>query len=86
MKRTAPTTIKRFLESLSRSRWAFLLFILGVAAFLRLWQLGDVPSGLYRDEAYNGFDALGIWQGQHALFLRPTTAANRSTSTSPPSP
>lgn len=69
MKRTAPTTIKRFLESLSRSRWAFLLFILGVAAFLRLWQLGDVPSGLYRDEAYNGFDALGIWQGQHALFF-----------------
>jgi 4-amino-4-deoxy-L-arabinose transferase-like glycosyltransferase len=34
-----------------------------VAAGLRLWQLGDIPSGLYRDEAANGLDALDVIEG-----------------------
>jgi 4-amino-4-deoxy-L-arabinose transferase-like glycosyltransferase len=49
--------------------WAFLLVALGVAAILRLWQLGDWPPGFYRDEAWNGLDALGVLDGQHALFF-----------------
>ena len=40
-----------------------------VGAGLRFWQLGDVPAGIYRDEAYNGLDALGVLRGEHALFF-----------------
>ena len=49
--------------------WAFLLCALLVAAALRFWQLGDVPPGLYRDEAFNGLDALNVLNGRHALFF-----------------
>lgn len=40
-----------------------------VAAALRFWKLGDIPPGLYRDEAFNGLDALAILDGQHALYF-----------------
>ncbi len=49
--------------------WVFLLLALLIAAALRFWQLGAAPPGLYRDEAYNGLDALGVLQGRHALFF-----------------
>jgi 4-amino-4-deoxy-L-arabinose transferase-like glycosyltransferase len=49
-------------------RWALLLVLL-TAAVLRLWQLGDAPPGLYRDEAYNGLDALEVLAGNHSLFF-----------------
>jgi len=42
---------------------------LATAALFRFWQLGDAPPGLYRDEAFNGLDALGVLQGEHALFF-----------------
>ncbi len=42
---------------------------MGLAATLRFYGLGEWPPGLYRDEAYNGLDALGVWRGQHALFF-----------------
>jgi 4-amino-4-deoxy-L-arabinose transferase-like glycosyltransferase len=42
----------------------FLLLILALAAFLRLWQLDTLPPGLYHDEAYNGLDALSLVQGK----------------------
>ena len=35
-----------------------------LAAFLRLWQLSDLPPGFYHDEAYNGLDALSLVQGK----------------------
>ena len=38
-------------------RFALILVIL-VAAFLRLWQLQDIPSGIYPDEAQNATDAI----------------------------
>lgn len=41
-----------------------------LAAFLRFWQLGQMPPGLYRDEAFNGLDALNVLDGQHALFFK----------------
>jgi 4-amino-4-deoxy-L-arabinose transferase-like glycosyltransferase len=50
-------------------RWALLLMVLVTAALLRLWQLGDAPPGLYRDEAYNGLDALEVLAGNHSLFF-----------------
>ena len=34
------------------------------SAILRFWQIGDVPPGLYRDEAANGLDALDVVEGQ----------------------
>ncbi len=43
--------------------WALLLLVLATAVFLRFWQLGDWPPGLYRDEAYNGLDALRVLDG-----------------------
>ena len=36
----------------------FLLLILGLACFFRLWQIDSIPPGLYPDEAINGNDAL----------------------------
>ena len=35
-----------------------------MAGGLRFWQLGEVPPGLYRDEATNGLDALEVLTGQ----------------------
>ena len=46
-----------------------LLIVLVVAAVLRLWRLDVGPPGLYRDEASNGLDALGVLQGHHAVYF-----------------
>jgi 4-amino-4-deoxy-L-arabinose transferase-like glycosyltransferase len=46
-----------------------LLLALLVAAALRFWQLGQAPPGLYRDEAYNGLDALRVLEGQYAPYI-----------------
>jgi 4-amino-4-deoxy-L-arabinose transferase-like glycosyltransferase len=48
---------------MSRSR-VFLFLIVLLAAVLRLWQLDNLPPGLYHDEAYNGLDALSLVQGK----------------------
>lgn len=40
-----------------------------MAAILRLWALGSLPPGLYRDEAFNGLDALGILRGDFSLYF-----------------
>ncbi len=43
--------------------------ILALAAFFRLWRLGEMPPGFYHDEAYNGLDALALLEGaQFPLF------------------
>ncbi len=44
--------------------WAIILLALITAATLRFWQLGDIPPGLYRDEAFNGLDALDVINGE----------------------
>ncbi len=44
-----------------------------LAAALRLIALSDVPPGLYRDEAFNGLDALRVLDGEHPIYF----AANR---------
>ncbi len=53
----------------SRAGWVFLLLALVVGGALRFWALGDAPPGLYRDEAFNGLDALAVLDGDHALFF-----------------
>ena len=47
---------------IARNRWELLLVALltGVAAFLRLYRLADLPPGLHGDEAWTGLDALRI--------------------------
>jgi len=47
----------------------FLLVILAIAAFFRLWQLDSIPPGLYPDVAINGNDALdSLKTGQFKVF------------------
>jgi 4-amino-4-deoxy-L-arabinose transferase-like glycosyltransferase len=40
------------------------VLVIALAGILRFWQLGDVPPGLYRDEAANGLDALDVIEGR----------------------
>jgi 4-amino-4-deoxy-L-arabinose transferase-like glycosyltransferase len=56
-------------RSLSNTGRGLLLLAVLTAVLLRFYQLGEWPPGLYRDEAYNGLDALNVLQGQHALFF-----------------
>lgn len=56
-------------RSPSRFGWALLLLALATAVFLRLTNLGSWPPGLYRDEAFNGLDALRVLDGHPALFF-----------------
>ena len=43
--------------------------VIALAVGMRLYMLGVWPPGPYRDEAYNGLDALGVLRGEHALFF-----------------
>ena len=38
--------------------WFWLILILVIATFFRLWQIQTIPPGLYPDEAMNGNNAL----------------------------
>ncbi len=42
-----------------------MLLALVIATLLRGWQLGQVPAGLYRDEAFNGLDAAALLAGEN---------------------
>ena len=55
--------------NLTPLHWLILGGAVITAVFLRLYQLGDWPPGLYRDEAYNGLDALNVLNGHHTLFF-----------------
>ncbi|GEM_PF-107896 len=46
-----------------------LFFILALAAFLRFWQIANIPPGLYHDEAMNGNDAIeALRTGEFKVF------------------
>lgn len=51
------------------SEWSLLLLVVAVAAVLRFAALGDIPPGLYRDEAYNGLDAVQVLRGATPVFF-----------------
>jgi len=60
---------KRKMVISKRKAVIFLLVILVIATFFRLWQLDFIPPGLYPDEAMNGNDALDLLQeGKFKLF------------------
>ncbi|MDH7488000.1 MAG: glycosyltransferase family 39 protein [Anaerolineae bacterium] len=51
------------------SEWILLFLVVAVAAVLRFVALGDIPPGLYRDEAYNGLDAVQVLRGTTPVFF-----------------
>ncbi|MBI4320788.1 MAG: glycosyltransferase family 39 protein [Chloroflexi bacterium] len=42
---------------------------MGVAIFLRVYNIDSVPPGLYHDEAVNGLDVLDVLRGQFSIFF-----------------
>ncbi|MBK8835266.1 MAG: glycosyltransferase family 39 protein [Anaerolineae bacterium] len=50
-------------------RWLPLAIILLAGAGLRLDRIGELPPGLYRDEAWYGLDAVGVLNGHLALYF-----------------
>jgi 4-amino-4-deoxy-L-arabinose transferase-like glycosyltransferase len=46
-----------------------LLVVVACGAALRFYRLGELPPGLYQDEAYNGLDALEVIQGTRPLYF-----------------
>ncbi len=53
----------------SRWGWALLLLAVITTVLLRFWQLGEMPPGLYHDEAYNGLDAVSVLTDGPSLFF-----------------
>lgn len=51
------------------SPWLHIALIFCVAAFFRLWQIGEIPPGLFGDEAADGLDALDVLAGRGAVFF-----------------
>lgn len=51
-------------------RWVPLGAVIGLAAALRFYALGQLPPGLYHDEAYNGLDALWVLAGARPVFFK----------------
>ena len=49
--------------------WLEIALLTALAAVLRLVAIGRLPPGLYRDEAYNGLDALRVLGGELPLFF-----------------
>ena len=58
----AATGWRRLESWFIRHRWELLLvaFCTGIAAFLRIYRIADLPPGLHGDEAWTGLDALRI--------------------------
>lgn len=61
-----PAHPAKSLMSLSRQRQRVVIWLslLVITAGLRLWQLDQLPPGLFFDEAYNGVDARAVVEGQ----------------------
>ena len=50
-------------------KWALFCTALLVGAGLRFYALGDLPYGIYHDEAYYGLDALSVIEGARPIFF-----------------
>jgi hypothetical protein len=49
--------------------WALFCLALIVGATLRFYALGDLPHGIYHDEAYYGLDALDVLNGARPIYF-----------------
>lgn len=59
--------LSRFINS-NKTILALTLIIL-ISAFFRLWQITQLPAGLFPDEAANGLDINSILKGDHSPFF-----------------
>jgi hypothetical protein len=55
------------MKNLFKAHWILILIML-LAAFFRLWQIGQLPGGLFPDEAANGLDINLMFDGQLEPF------------------
>lgn len=61
--------LKRFFTTENLTATAVLTALLAMAFFLRFWNIGHLPAGLYPDEAMNGIDAIRANEtGHYQLF------------------
>ncbi|NJM41996.1 MAG: hypothetical protein HC853_15185 [Anaerolineae bacterium] len=58
------TRIYRLLQT-----WLPLAIVFAAGAYLRLYRIGELPPGLYRDEGFYGLDALRILRGEFHLYF-----------------
>lgn len=49
--------------------WALFILILLAGFAIRFYALGQLPHGIYHDEAYYGLDALKVLQGERPIFF-----------------
>lgn len=49
--------------------WGLIVGLMALAAALRVVALGEIPPGLYHDEAFNGLDALNVLAGQGSIYF-----------------
>ncbi|MFN3706528.1 MAG: ArnT family glycosyltransferase [Thermoflexales bacterium] len=49
--------------------WPLLALVLLIGAALRFYAIGELPPGLYRDEAFYGLDALNVLRGELAVYF-----------------
>ena len=52
-----------------RLLWLGFFIVLATAAFFRLWQLHNIPPGLFGDEAADALDALDVLAGRGQVFF-----------------
>ena len=51
------------------ARWLPLVLIVLIGAALRFYRIGELPPGLYRDEAFYGLDGLRILHGDLSIYF-----------------
>ncbi|MEK6575290.1 MAG: glycosyltransferase family 39 protein, partial [Chloroflexota bacterium] len=51
------------------TEWALFFLALAIGAALRFYALGNLPHGIYHDEAYYGLDAVSVLNGAHPIFF-----------------
>ena len=52
-----------------RSEVLALVCLTAIAALLRLWRIGEIPTGFHVDEAFNLIDAREVIAGWRPIFL-----------------
>lgn len=73
---------ERFQNRLSRwVSWTILLALAVAAITLRFHRLGEIPAGLTHDEGVDGILALGVLEGEHAIFFLGPGNSGRDAST-----
>ena len=62
------TTNRRPFLATDSGLCVLLIVSIAIGIILRAWLFGQIPPGLYRDQAYNGMDALNTLEGDIRVF------------------